>query len=318
MYDFHTHFIPQNVLDWLKENKKTVHTKWEQKYKNKHEFLIVNGKWGFELKPAFYDFEIFEFQKTKIGVTHSIISPIPQLFMYEFSTDITTEISQVYNYSLIELIRKSPNTISALGTVPLNNPEQAGYILNDVMNKGLKGVIIGPGINNKLLSDEFFTPFLEEANTLKAILFIHPLINTDPRIKLRKMPNLIGVPWETTITATDIVLSGLLDKFPNIRILLAHGGGFLPYQLDRLDKGYSQWKEIYTNLNAPPSEYVKRFWYDTVLSNSHSLDFLIKAVGEDKIVSGSDFPFDLSDWPPQVINERGALSLLGFSKTDQI
>ena len=114
------------------------------------------------------------------------------------------------------------------------------------------------------------------------------------------------------MTATDIVLSGLIDKYPDIKIIFAHGGGFLPYQLGRMDKGYDQWKEVSSNLSATPSEYVKRFWYDSVLWNPDSLDLLIKTVGEDRVVPGSDFPFDLSVWPPKLDSEKGSQSLLGL------
>ena len=124
------------------------------------------------------------------------------------------------------------------------------------------------------------------------------------------MPNLIGVPWETTVCATDIFLSGMIDKYPNIKILFAHGGGLLPYQIGRLDKGYEQWELVSSNLQAPPSEYLKRFWYDTVLWNQDSIDFLVKTVGEDRVVAGSDYPFDLCVWPPKEISDQGAHSLL--------
>ena len=99
------------------------------------------------------------------------------------------------------------------------------------MNIGLKGAIIGPGLGRHMLSDSLFQPFFEEANRLKAILFIHPLLSEDPRLKRRMMPNLIGVPWETTVCATDLLLSGMVDKYPNIKILFAHGGDSFPIKL---------------------------------------------------------------------------------------
>ncbi|KPH74385.1 amidohydrolase family protein [Oceanobacillus caeni] len=314
MFDFHTHFIPKQVLTWLQDHKETVHAKWEKILPDKHEFLTVNGKWGFELKPTFYDLSLYNQECLDVGVTHSVLSPIPQLFMYDFSPEITTEVSQIYNSSLAEIVDHSPDRFSALGTVPLTAPKRAATILNEAMKQGLKGAIIGPGLEDKLLSNDFFAPLFEEANRLKAILFIHPLLSTDPRIKAKKMPNLIGVPWETTVTATDIILSGLIDKYPDVKIIFAHGGGFLPYQLGRMDKGYDQWKDVSSNLKAAPSEYAKRFWYDTVLWDPNSLDLLIKTVGEDRVVPGSDFPFDLSVWPPKVNSEKGSQSLLGLIK----
>ena len=310
MHDFHTHFIPNDVLNWLKENKHIVNAEWIKKENKKEDFLFINQKWGFELKKAFIDFDLYTKEQEKANVTHSMISAIPQLFLYDFPVDIATELSRVYNQSLAHLITMNPDKCSAVGTVPLAHPEKAAEVLNEAMNMGLKGAIIGPGINQHMLSDDFFQPFFEEANRLKAVIFIHPLLCEDPRLKRRMMPNLIGVPWETTVCATDVLLSGMIDKYPNVKILFAHGGGFLPYQIGRLDKGYEQWGLVSSNLQAPPSEYLKRFWYDTVLWNQDSVDFLVQTVGEDRVVAGSDYPFDLCVWPPKEMNDKGALTLL--------
>ena len=313
MYDFHTHFIPKDVIQWLKENQNIVNAEWIKKDNDKEDFLFINQKWGFELKKTFTDFDLYIREQEKANVTHSMISSIPQLFLYDFPVDITTEISRVYNQSLAHLIKMNPNKLSAVGTVPLAHPDKAAEVLNEAMNMGLKGAIIGPGIDQHMLSDSFFQTFFEEANRLKAILFIHPLLCEDPRLKRRMMPNLIGVPWETTVCATDILLSGMIDKYPDVKILFAHGGGFLPYQIGRLDKGYEQWELVSSNLQAPPSEYLNRFWYDTVLWNQDSIDFLVKTVGEDRVVAGSDYPFDLCVWPPKEINDKGAHSLLDYA-----
>jgi predicted TIM-barrel fold metal-dependent hydrolase len=312
MKDVHTHFIPPEVLQWLKENQNKVNATWEKKDSKKGEFLSVDGKWSFELKEAFINPTLYLDEQQAAGVSHSLVSPIPQLFLYDFSADITLELSDVYNRSLANWASNNGNSLSALATVPLNSPEDAAKELRKAMNLGLKGAIIGPGHQNNMLTDEMFIPFWEEANQLHAIIFIHPLLSEDPRLKRRMMPNLIGVPWETTICATDILLSGLLDKYPQVKILLAHGGGLLPYQIGRLDKGYATWPAVSAPLNAPPSEYLKRFWYDNVLWNDKSLDYLIDVVGEDRVVPGSDYPFDLCAWPPSKISDKGIKSLLGI------
>jgi predicted TIM-barrel fold metal-dependent hydrolase len=311
VFDMHTHFIPSDVLLWLKDNQHVVHAKWEKKAPHQAEFLTVNNKWGFELKESFTDCALYLREQEKVGVSHSLVSPIPQLFMYDFHEDLTSELSAVYNRSLANWIQDNNQRLSALATIPLNNPASAANELRQAMNLGLKGAIIGPGLSNVMLTDEFFTPFWEEANHQRAIVFIHPLLCEDPRLKQRMMPNLIGVPWETTICATDLLLSGLLDKYPDVKILLAHGGGFLPYQIGRMNKGYEKWSRVSASLQAPPEDYLRRFWFDSVLWNETSLKYLIEMVGEDKVVPGSDFPFDLCSWPPVAYNERGVHSLLG-------
>ena len=112
----------------------------------------------------------------KVGVTHSMISPIPQLFIYDFPLEICTDISSVYNQSLSQLVKETPEKLSAVGTVPLADPDKAAQILNEAMNMGLKGAIIGPGIGQQMLSDPFFKPFFEEANRSKGHPFHSPSI----------------------------------------------------------------------------------------------------------------------------------------------
>ncbi|GAE26586.1 2-amino-3-carboxymuconate-6-semialdehyde decarboxylase [Halalkalibacter wakoensis JCM 9140] len=310
MHDFHTHFIPEDVLTWIKDHKQTVNASWIKNSQEKEEFLSINNKWAFELKKEFVDANLYLDQKKQVGVTHAIVSPIPQLFLYDFPSEITSNLASVYNHALAKWSKSNSEDLSALATVSLNNPELAARDLRDAMALGLKGAIIGPGLNGTLLSDTSFTPFWEEANKQKAIIFIHPLLCEDPRLKQRMMPNLIGVPWETTISATDLLLSGMLDTYPEVKILLAHGGGFLPYQIGRMNKGYEMWPLVSNALQKEPTEYLKDFWYDTVLWNENTLEYLVKSVGEERIVPGSDFPFDLCAWPPATNFANGSNSLL--------
>ncbi|TXC90660.1 amidohydrolase family protein [Metabacillus litoralis] len=310
MHDFHTHFIPEEVVDWIKDQRNIINASWEKKSQDKEEFLSINNKWVFELKQEFTNKSLYLTEQQNIGVDHSVVSPIPQLFLYDFPSEITRELVAVYNTSLAKWSQVQSQKISALATVSLNHPETAAQDLRDAMNMGLKGAIIGPGLNGKLLSDNSFTPFWEEANKQKAIMFIHPLLCEDQRLNQRMMPNLIGVPWETTITATDLLLSGLLDTYNNVKILLAHGGGFLPYQIGRLNKGFEMWPLVSKNLQKEPIEYLKDFWYDSVLWNPTTLDYLAKTVGKERIVPGSDFPFDLCEWPPAKQLAKGSESLL--------
>jgi predicted TIM-barrel fold metal-dependent hydrolase len=309
MYDVHTHFIPEGVSKWLKENPQHVNATWEKRGESKATFLNVNNKWAFELKEQFTNLELYLNEQKKAGVSHSLISPVPQLFLYDLSCSVTSELASVYNQALSKLVKKHPRQLSGLATLPLNNPKQAAVELRKSMGSGLRGAIIGPGCCGYMLSDDFFTPFWEEANRQKAIIFIHPLLAEDKRLKRRKMPNLIGVPWETTICATDILLSGLLDYYPEAKILLAHGGGFLPYQIGRLNKGFENWNEVSASVENPPIEYLKRFWFDSVLWHPEGLKYLTELVGENRIVPGSDFPFDLCSWPPEAPSEKGIKTL---------
>lgn len=310
MHDVHTHFIPADVIAWLKENQNAVQALWIRKDPAKAEFLSVNGKWDFELKETFINGNLYLEEQASAGVAHSLVSPIPQLFLYEFPAEITTELSAVYNNSLANWVSGRRERLSALATLPMNDPEQAALELERAMDKGLKGAIVASSWSGTLLTESRFIPFWEAADRQKAVVFIHPLLATDSRLSSRMMPNLIGVPWETTIAATDILLSGILDTYRNVKILLAHGGGFLPYQVGRLNTGYDKWKAVSAPMTQPPEQYLKRFWYDTVLWNPSGLQYLIDMVGADRVVQGSDFPFDLCEWPPAFTGSNGFHSLM--------
>ncbi|QQE77718.1 amidohydrolase family protein [Alicyclobacillus sp. SO9] len=298
MYDVHTHFVPPQMTDWISVQSNRLNAVWEKKVPNKQDFLTVNGKWSFEFKREFHDSELFLQSQADAGVLHSLVSPIPQLFLYDFDPAVTAEAASVYNRGLATWVKNSPARLSALGTVPLNNPSAAAQALVDALGQGLKGAIVGPGLNGRLLSDPWFEPLWQQANAKEAILFIHPLLNEDPRLKKNKMPNLIGVPWETTICALDLILTGHLDRFPKVKVLLAHGGGFLPYQIGRYNQGYQVWDNLQNNLQGPPEDYLTRFYYDNVLWNEKALSYLVSQVGEKRVLPGSDFPFDLKTWPP--------------------
>ena len=310
MYDVHTHFVPEKVFNWIEENQQTINISWEKRDPAKEKFLVVNNKWGFELKESFIDAKLYLRQQEEVGVNHSLVSPIPQLFLYDFPDEITTELAKVYNDALKDWTKAHDDRLSALATVPLNHPEKAAEELKRSMKNGLKGAIVAPMCGDYMIADERFKPFWQAANKLNAIIFIHPLLNEDPRLKKRKMPNLIGVPWETTICATDLILSGILDQYPHIRFLLAHGGGFFPYQIGRLNKGYEMWEDVSENLTMSPKEYLKRFWFDSVLLEPKTIEYLESVVGKNRIVPGSDFPFDLCSWPPSAQNKIGIQSLL--------
>ncbi|WP_071394436.1 amidohydrolase family protein [Bacillus tuaregi] len=312
MHDFHTHYIPSEVLEWINNNSDTINARWVVKEDSIEESLVIKEKTRIQLKKNLVNFDAFIQGQENVGVSHSMLSPVPQLFLYDFPVDVSTELSRIYNQALAQLAAKHPGKLSALGTVPLANPVKAAQVLKEAVQLGLKGVMIGPGVRNQMLTDPFFKAFFEEANRLKAILYIHPLANNDPRLKRRMMPNLIGEPWDITVCATDLVLSGFADKYPDVKIVFAYGGGFLPYQIGRLDKGYEQWEVVSANLQAPPSEYVKRFWYDAVLGSQESIELLIKTVGEDRVIPGSDA--NVSLWESALnISDKGVHSLLAES-----
>jgi aminocarboxymuconate-semialdehyde decarboxylase len=296
--DCHIHAIPEAMLAWLRRNAARAGARFEQREPGKPPILIVGGRWPFELKPVFHDLDQFLAGLDAAGIERALLSPVPQLFFYEAEPALAHEAARAYNEALLGWQKRAPQRLDLLATVPLNDPSAAADELAWAMERGMRGAIVGPGTADRLLTDPVFEPFWQAADERKAILFLHPLLSRDPRLARPQLPNMIGVPWETTVAAADLIFGGVLDRYPNARILLAHGGGYLPYQIGRLERAYAVWEAVRQQLAEPPLAYLRRFWYDTVLWRRETLEYLCAVVGPDRIVPGSDFPFDLSVWPP--------------------
>ncbi|WP_206830469.1 amidohydrolase family protein [Alicyclobacillus fructus] len=296
--DVHAHFLPESVLGFL-EREPRVQVSLERRDPGKEPFLTVEGRWSFELKRTFVDFGEFERAYRQAGIEFALVSPLPQLFVYHLPAEVGAHVAEVYNDALRDALVSERMAFRPLATLPLAHPDAAARELERRLDQGFAGAIVGPGVGESLLGDERFWPVWEVANARRAILFLHPLLPADPRASRLALPNLIGVPWETTLAAAHIVLSGLLDRYPEVRLLLAHGGGFLPYQIGRIEKGYEVWPHVKGRLQDRPAAYLRRMFYDNVLWSEAALQCLIDVVGADRVLPGSDFPFDLSAWPPR-------------------
>ena len=187
--------------------------------------------------------------------------------------------------------------LSGMATVPFKTPEAAAAELRRAVTElGLKGVQIGTTMEDVPLDDERFDPFFAAAAELDVPVVLHPYyVGTKPEFADFYFTNLIGNPLETGVAASRLILSGGLDRHPNLTVVLVHAGGFMPYQIGRLDHGYKVRPETNAKISAPPSSYLRRFYFDTITHAGTPLKFLVKLVGADRVVLGTDIPFDMAD-----------------------
>jgi aminocarboxymuconate-semialdehyde decarboxylase len=159
---------------------------------------------------------------------------------------------------------------------------------------GLHGIEIGSNINGAALHDPHFWPLYEAMEALGLALFIHPNnVAGAERMGEYHLRNLVGFPLDTTLAAAQLIFSGVLDRFPRLRICLGQAGGFLPYIVGRLDAGFHARPECRQHIDRAPSTYLRRFYFDTIIHSPLAGDFLIRSVGADRVMLGSDFPFDM-------------------------
>jgi aminocarboxymuconate-semialdehyde decarboxylase len=181
----------------------------------------------------------------------------------------------------------------------LSKRERTARIRCAVIDAEAVGAFIGTTLPGDIPLDKAdLDPVFEAAERLDAPLVLHPLEPALTILEGYHLTNAIGNPLATTTAAARLVFSGVLDRFPRLSIVLVHAGGFLPYQLGRLDRVFLVREEAKLNLSSPPSTYLDRFWIDTITHSDPALEFLASIVGQNRLVLGTDFPFDMQDPEP--------------------
>jgi aminocarboxymuconate-semialdehyde decarboxylase len=188
-------------------------------------------------------------------------------------------------------------------------PERAADELRRaVRSLGLRGAMIGSHVQGRNLDDPSLEPLWAAAAELDVMLLIHPVKPAGAeRIKAYYLVNLIGNPLDTTIAAACLVFGGVMARHPKLKILLVHGGGFVPYQAGRFQHGWKVRPEPQTLLKSSPEASLDRFYYDTILHSKPSLEFLVQSVGAQRVMLGSDYPYDMGT--PDCVRQVRALSI---------
>jgi aminocarboxymuconate-semialdehyde decarboxylase len=170
---------------------------------------------------------------------------------------------------------------------------------------GLRGMQIGSNIAGKNLDDPELEPVWATAAELDAFILLHPInVAGMDRLGSYYLNNLIGNPLDTTIAAACLVFSGVLERYPSLKICLSHGGGFVPYQAGRFVHGWQVRTEPKKKLPKPPTDSLNRFYFDTIVHSTDVLEFLVGEAGADRVLLGSDYPFDMG-MPDGVLQVRG-------------
>jgi aminocarboxymuconate-semialdehyde decarboxylase len=245
------------------------------------------------------------------GVDMEVLSINP--FWYGADHELARRVIDLQNDGLAGVVARHPDRFAALATVALQHPELAAQQLEHAVSKlGLKGALVGGSVAGDELADPKFHPFWAKAEDLGALIFIHPQGVPEAAKRLRGsggLGNVIGNPLETTIALSHLIFEGTLDRFPGLKILAAHGGGYLPSYAARSDAGIRTFPDTYrVPLRKAPTAYLKDLYYDALVFTSEALRHLAAEVGADRIMMGTDFPYPWTDRAVEHILETHGLS----------
>jgi aminocarboxymuconate-semialdehyde decarboxylase len=307
--DFHTHIIPEN---FTKLTKRFSGEKWPTLERTCAcgANIMVAGKVFREVTDQVWDAEKRIKDMEREGVDMQVLSPIPVTFSYWAPAEEAEILARVQNDFIADLCNQYPTKFIGLGAVPLQNVEVAIREMDRCKHElRLSGIEIGTNVNGVNLDDPRFIEFFEMAEQWDVPLFIHPWETLGKeRMPRHNLMYTVGMPSETALAGASLILGGIMDKFPKLKICLAHGGGALPYLLPRLDQGWKVWPHLRL-LDKPPSHYAKQFYYDSLVNEPVNLNYLLQNFGHERIIMGSDYPFLLREVPPgKVIDDTLGLS----------
>lgn len=295
--DMHTHVVPKGFIDQL--GKKDFGAMVKEDERGKYISFSTGGRHPYS--PCFYDMEarIKDMDEGHIDVQGISISP--RLFYYEFPIETAAEVATICNDEIQKITEKYSDHFFPIGTVPLQDTKAAVKELKRISREyGFRSIQIGTEVNGKTIAESELIPFYEAVEEEGMTVLIHPFAYGEQKFMDKYyLNNFVGNPLYTTLAAAHLIFSGILEKFPGLRFVLCHGGGFLPYQIGRFDHGFEERREPKENIDRLPSYYYeKNFYFDTVLHNDKALKFLIDLAGSEKVMLGSDYPYDMADHFP--------------------
>jgi aminocarboxymuconate-semialdehyde decarboxylase len=310
-YDIHAHCIPPALIDLLRSEGPGLGIEMRDDDQGEHAVIADRVELA-PFNPALSDMDARLAAMDATGVDVQLLSGWVDLTAYALDGDAGARYSRRYNEILVEYAGQSPDRFRALGTVPLQHPEHAASELAHAVGElGMVGVQIATTVAGTDLDQAGLDPFWDAAEDLGCLVVLHPC-DPLPGVDLSRnfLDNMVGRPAESTIAVGHLLFSGVLERHPELVICVVHGGGFVPYQLGRMQRGFDAVSRLSAqNISTPPSELARRLYYDTVLHDPTALAFLVEHIGADHVVVGTDYPFPMGDpTPVDTVNAIPGLS----------
>lgn len=286
--DVHTHYYPEIFFQMIRDTPSDFSF---AKDPTGRTIITHRGARFFGVTPPMTDVDKRLEDMDRVGIDVEVISlSTPNIFFADESRQ--PEVARILNDAYAELIAKHPKRFKGFASIPMDAPDAALAELHRAIDQlKMNGVVLLSNIRGRALTSPIYRPFFEEANRMNLCIFLHPMIptNSEP-FKEYVLGPLVGFPFDTTLAVARMCFDGMLRELPNIRWIIGHLGGAIPYLMERLDSGYRDFAECRVNIDEPPSTYLKRLYYDTVTFSAHNLRMARDLLGTDHMVMGSDYP----------------------------
>ncbi|MGB3683590.1 MAG: amidohydrolase family protein [Rubrobacteraceae bacterium] len=296
--DIHSHAIPPKIVDAIESDPIRFMARIEDDGSSRR--VVHNQGYAYPLFEEFTDPKAKLRAMDRKGIDTSVLSPPPPLFYYWADPEVATQTARLVNDGIAGQVAENPERFRGMATVPMQDAWAAVEELERVVTvHGFRAVEIGTSIEGRQLADKEFRPVLERASELGVFVLAHPYyVGAKQGLEDYYLTNLLGNPYDSTVMIANLMFSGLLDELPDLKICVAHGGGFVPYQIGRLQHGHGVRPETRASTKTPPSELLGRLFFDTITFNPLALRYLLDLVGADHVALGTDAPFDMGDEEP--------------------
>jgi aminocarboxymuconate-semialdehyde decarboxylase len=311
--DVHAHYIPSSVMNRVKEEGSDFGVELAASMPEGPQLKLGAG--SAPGRPIIK--ELMELDQREKGfkqqdLRHQVLSTWLDIVGYNLTVEQGCRWSRLLNRAMADELkqRRREGRFTGIATVPLQSGEKAAEELEFAVQEcGFLGVTIGTHVNGKNLDDPSLRPFWRAAEKLKTPIIIHPFFPLGvQRLGSYFFTHIVGLPAETTLAAASLYCGGVVDQFPDLKVILCHGGGFFPYQVGRLDRGREIRDDIKKTARKMARDALSWFYYDTILFEPKILEFLISEAGADHVLLGSDCPFGIGDPHPTRIVQEAHIS----------
>jgi aminocarboxymuconate-semialdehyde decarboxylase len=322
--DMHAHYVPPKALEAIEQDPTLYGVHLEEAATGGRCACFHDGLKIRPFLPQLLDLEARWDVMAQMGMDRQLLSAWADLFGYGLPAETGARWHRLLNETLGAVVQQHPARLAGLASVPLQDAQRAARELEyGIEQCGAVGGVIAANMNHISLGEVPLDEFWAAAVALDVPIFIHP---TQPDLPQRTrqfgMLQVVQFTYDTTASVGSLIFSGVLDRFPGLTLILSHGGGYFPYQVGRFDR-------IFKNLDAPtapaqpPSAYLRRFYYDTILYHPAALRYLRELVGADRLLLGTDYPFPVVEQDPlQLLRDTGFASediaQIGGERTQQL